>query len=131
MLQDPPPDAFVRLRGNKYTTTIYCIVSGIIKLSKVTPLPPARVVYRGLHGLEMPSKFVSQDDYGVSGGVELGMLSTSQDMKVAVQYAGKGLLPTVFEISCGAVDRGASLTFLSQYPGEEEMLYPPLSYLEL
>jgi len=131
MLQDPPPDSFVRLRGNKYTTTIYCIVSGTIKLSKVTSLPPSRVVYRGLHGLEMPNKFVSQDAFGVSGGVELGMLSTSQDMNVAIQYAGKGMLPTVFEISCGAVDRGASLNVLSQYPGEEEMLYPPLSYLEL
>uniref|UniRef100_A0A7S4JJ92 Uncharacterized protein n=2 Tax=Guillardia theta TaxID=55529 RepID=A0A7S4JJ92_GUITH len=35
------------------------------------------------------------------------------------------------EISCGAIDRGASLTFVSQYPGEGEMLYPPLSYLEV
>ena len=40
---------------------------------------------------------------------------------VAVQYAARGTsVPTVFEISVGAIDRGASLAFLSQYPGEEE-----------
>ena len=30
----------------------------------------------------------------------------------------------------GAVDRGASLERLSQYRGEKEILYPPMSYLE-
>ena len=51
---------------------------------------------------------------------------------VAVQYAARGAsVPTVFEISVGAIDRGASLSFLSQYPGEEEILLPPRSYLEV
>eukprot|EP00960_Hanusia_phi_P065872 766240-Hanusia_phi.AAC.1 len=127
----PPPDDFVALRGNKYTTTIFCIVSGIIKLSRVTELPRDRVVYRGFHGLQIPREFLEEDEYGVSGGVELGMMSTTTDMKVALQYATRGDFPTVFEIACGAVDRGASLSFLSQYPEEEEILYPPLSYLEL
>lgn len=27
--------------------------------------------------------------------------------------------------------RGATLSFLSQYPGEDEVLIPPLSYLEI
>jgi hypothetical protein len=40
-------------------------------------------------------------------------------------------MPTVFKISVGAVDRGASLERLSQYPGEQEILYPPMSYLEV
>ena len=47
-----------------------------------------------------------------------------------MQYAGKSI-PTVFEISLGAIDRGASVSFLSQYPGEEEILLPPRSYLEV
>lgn len=50
--------------------------------------------------------------------------------KVALQYAGN-TMPTVFEISLGAIDRGASLQFLSQYPDEEEILLPPRSYLEV
>jgi len=57
-------------------------------------------------------------------------LSTSPGSKVALQYAGDSV-PIVFEISLGAIDRGASLKFLSQYPGEEEILLPPRSYLEV
>jgi hypothetical protein len=49
---------------------------------------------------------------------------------VALQYAGN-TMPTVFEISLGAIDRGASLQFLSQYPDEGEILLPPRSYLEV
>ncbi|EKX44271.1 hypothetical protein GUITHDRAFT_62307, partial [Guillardia theta CCMP2712] len=88
-------------------------------------------VYRGFHGLQIPREFLEEDQYGVSGGVELGMMSTTTDVQVALEYATRGDHPTVFEISCGAVDRGASVKFLSQYPDEEEILYPPLSYLEL
>eukprot|EP00960_Hanusia_phi_P061427 764842-Hanusia_phi.AAC.1 len=117
--------------GNKYATTIHCIVSGVIKLSKLTKLPPSRVVYRGLKGLRMPERFVQEDELGISGGVEYALLSTTGEVKVAVQYAGQETHPTVFEISCGAIDRGADLAFLSQYPKEHEMLYPPLSYLEV
>ena len=54
----------------------------------------------------------------------------SAGSKVALQYAGDAV-PIVFEISLGAIDRGASLKFLSQYPGEEEILLPPRSYLEV
>ena len=34
-----------------------------------------------------------------------------------------------FEV--GDIDRGAALSFLSEYPGEDEILIPPLSYLEV
>ncbi|KAJ1481748.1 ankyrin repeat-containing domain protein, partial [Baffinella frigidus] len=57
-------------------------------------------------------------------------MSTTQDQRVATQYAGTKM-PTVFKIGVGAVDRGAPIKFLSQYPGEEEILYPPMSYLEV
>ena len=59
-----------------------------------------------------------------------GCLPVSPGSKVALQYAGDAM-PIVFEISLGAIDRGASLKFLSQYPGEEEILLPPRSYLEV
>ena len=59
-----------------------------------------------------------------------GCLPVSPGSKVALQYAGDAV-PIVFEISLGAIDRGASLKFLSQYPGEEEILLPPRSYLEV
>jgi hypothetical protein len=46
------------------------------------------------------------------------------------QYA-KGKSPSIFKIEIGAVDRGANIKFLSQYPGEDEILYPPFSFLEV
>lgn len=130
VLRGFPQGAVDALQGNKYTTTIYCIVSGIIKLSKVMTLPEARKVYRGLGGVDLPQAFSKPDAYGIRGGVEYAMLSTTFSRKVALQYAGANM-PTVFEISVGAIDRGASLGFLSQYPGEAEILLPPRSYLEV
>ena len=40
-------------------------------------------------------------------------------------------LPVLFQFEVGDIDRGASLSFLSQYPNEDEILIPPLSYLEV
>ena len=59
-------------------------------------------------------------------------MSTTTDKKTAFAYSGvtkqRG---TVLEISAGRrIDVGASISFLSQYPGEEEFLMPPLSCLE-
>jgi len=74
------PDGVVKgLKGNTYTTTIHCIVSGIIKLSKVMRLPDSRTVYRGLGGLDLPEAFTTPDECGIRGGVENGMLSTTLD----------------------------------------------------
>ena len=93
-------------------------------------LPKDRVVYRGLEDLGLPEEFLNEDRFGVRGGVEFGLMSTSEDRRVAIQYAGTRM-PTVFEIRVGAVDRGAPIKFLSQYPCEEEILFPPMSYLEV
>ena len=87
-------------------------------------------MYRGLGDLALPEEFLKADRFGVRGGVEFGLMSTTEDLRVAVQYAGDKM-PTVFKISVGGVDRGASLERLTQYRGEKEILYPPMSYLEV
>ena len=38
-------------------------------------------------------------------------------------------LPLVFKYECKGLTRGSSIDFLSVYPGEEEFLYPPLTYI--
>jgi hypothetical protein len=119
-----------------YTTTLHAINSGVIKLSR---LQPAAVVYRGIKGMKLPKAFAVTNAHNFRGGVEYGFLSTTLDKEVALQYArggdnsGKrnktpGLL---FEIRMGMVDRGALLSWLSQYPKEEEILFPPLTGLEV
>ncbi|KAJ1480296.1 ankyrin repeat-containing domain protein, partial [Baffinella frigidus] len=130
VLRGFPQEVVDGLKDNNYATTIHLIVSGVIKLSRCMVLPKDRVVYRGLEDLGLPEEFLTADRYGVRGGLELGLMSTSEDRRVAIQYAGTRM-PTVFEIGVGAVDRGASLKFLSQYPGEDEILFPPMSYLEV
>ena len=40
-------------------------------------------------------------------------------------------LPILFECELDDINRGCPLSFLSQYPGEEEILVPAMSYLEL
>jgi hypothetical protein len=79
VLRGFPGSVVEALKGNTYTTTIYCIVSGIIKLSKVMVLPDDRKVYRGLGGLDLPEAFKKPDECGIRGGVEYGMMSTTLD----------------------------------------------------
>ena len=93
-------------------------------------LPKDRVVFRGIGELGLPEDFVKEDRFGVRGGVEFALMSTTRERSVAIQYAGTKM-PSVLEIRLGAVNRGASLKSLSQYSHEEEILFPPMSYLEV
>jgi len=52
-------------------------------LLQVMKLPENRMVYRGLHGLALPESFVKADKYGVRGGVEFAMMSTTLDRRWA------------------------------------------------
>ena len=69
----------------------------------------------------------------MAGGVETAFLSTSVNREVALDYAtgNRQSAGIVFEIQQGMVDRGADLSRLSQYPHEEEILFAPLTSLEV
>jgi len=54
----------------------------------------------------------------------------AQDVSVSYINTEKGL-PILFEFAVGGIDRGCPLSFLSQFPGEDEILIPPFSYLEV
>jgi hypothetical protein len=59
-------------------------------------------------------------------------MSTTTDRATASAYSGvRSQRGTVLEIAAGEIDKGASISFLSQYPGEAEFLLPPLSCLEV
>ena len=57
-------------------------------------------------------------------------MSTTTRREVAVSYI-KGKNPILFECELDDINRGCPLSFVSQYPGEEEILVPAMSYLEL
>ena len=126
------PGMTKHLKGNKYVNTIFANASALRKLSFVTSIPKTRKVYRGISGYKLPSKFVQAMEGGGRGGVEFAFMSTTTKMEVAVSYISseKGL-PIVFEFDVGYVDRGSTVSFLSQFPGEDEVLIPALSFLEI
>ena len=114
-------------KGNRYPTTIHAINSCVIKASKLTAVG---TVFRGFSGGLLPDAFWKPNEDGFSGGVEYAFLSTSTDRTQAIEYASGGGASTVLEMRMGMVDRGADLTWLSQYPHEKEVLFPPLTGLE-
>ena len=58
-------------------------------------------------------------------------MSTTKDRRVAMQYAASGGKGIVFEIQQGMIDRGADVSWASQYPHEAEILFAPLTGLEV
>jgi hypothetical protein len=112
---------------NRYTTTLHVINSCIVKMSKLTK---ATRVYRGVSDKSLSDFFWTVNEFGVSGGIEAAFMSTTRNRDVAMGYA-KGKTGLLFEMQMGMVDRGADLAWLSQYPHEKEVLFGPLSGLEV
>ena len=81
-------------------------------------------------GATLPEAFFKPDALGFRGGVEYGFSSTTTDRAQAVHYA-EGKASTVLELVMGMIDRGADISWLSQYPHEKETLLPPLMGLQV
>ena len=115
-------------KDNNYQVTIAVLTASIIKLGKIEK---ALVVYRAPGGA-LPSSFWKADpSAGTMGGIEAAFMSTTTAKKEALHYAMRGAAKVLFEIRQGIVARGASVSWLSQYPAEAEILFPPLTALEM
>ena len=131
-----PFDKIEKALGNMYTTTLHVINSAIIKLSKLTV---ADKVYRGISSRVLPKSMKVKDEYSVRGGVEFGFMSCSRERGEAMKYArgasttGDGRTPPaiLIEMQMGMIDRGADFSWLSQYPHEREVLFAPLTGIEI
>ncbi|KOO21225.1 hypothetical protein Ctob_000811, partial [Chrysochromulina tobinii] len=113
---------------NMYCTTLHCINSAIIKLSKLTR---ATAVYRGVSDKGLPEQFFKANDCGVRGGVEGAFMSTTENREVALGYATGKKGSILLEIDQGMIARGADISSISQYPHEKEVLFNPLTGLEV
>jgi hypothetical protein len=125
MLRQYPQDRFQAFRegGNLFSTTIAVLASAVQKLARAAPIRDGTPLYRGLSGpAELPDPFSCPDAQGRRGFAEWGFLSTTQDRRQALQSpgardAGKGQpMATVMVIESSAVDCGADVQELSQYP---------------
>jgi hypothetical protein len=119
---------------NLFSTTIFVLVSAVQKLSRCMRIPAGMMLFRGLGGtLELPDSFTKADENGCKGYCEFGFMSTTADRNVAVQYSGvKDQKPqaSIMEILPNAIDRGADISEFSQYPGEREFLFVPMSFVQ-
>ena len=94
-------------------------MSATLKLSRITKIPLERKAFRGLGKTQLGPKWFSPDTRGVRSGVELGFLSTTVCKDMALEYSGVKMcgMGTILEVDIGAIDCGAQLNCLSQYPG--------------
>ena len=60
-----------------------------------------------------------------------GFTSTTTKKEVAISYLQGKRKAVLFKIETGDIDRGCTLSWLSQYPSEDELLMPAMSYLEI
>jgi hypothetical protein len=116
-----------------FTTTLHVIISAIQKLSVRTPVQS--IVYRGTGGRGyLPDCFWEpQEGLNVYGYTEFGVMSMTSSKDVALEYSGvlcDRSHPAVLAFAAGAVDRGANVQELSQFPLEIEFTFPPLSYIQ-
>ena len=131
--EEPSSADNINVNANKYSTTLAAIVSGILKLGRIAKMPEGGQVFRGLAGLALPPEFFAPDEQGFMGGVEVSLMSTTTKKSVAVHYSGaaQGREATIFRLILGKTSIGADVSWLSQFKGEEEMLFPPRTHLQI
>jgi len=109
----------------------YCITNALKKL-RVLNFQHAR------HGASYQSAYLWRglkdksitENFRVNGGCEIACMSTSSDLSVVSSYSASKC-PLLFRIKIDSpMDRGADIKWLSCFPGEEEVLYPPMTYLQ-
>ena len=83
--------------------------------------------------MALPPEFFEPDEQGFAGGVDVSFMSTTVDKDVARKFSGvdEGRLGTIFKLHLGKTSLGADISFLSQFTGEREMLFPPRTHLEI
>jgi len=84
----------------------------------------ARYLWRGMKDRGVSKEFL------MLGGTELACMSTSKSLPVVAGYASSRT-PLLFRIKVDSpMDLGAEIDWCSVFPGEEEVLYPPLTFLK-
>ena len=126
-------------RPHPLPATCYYITQGIKKLRRVYDLEQRKaeqdglifditgptVLWRGMKGVHIGPDFMRK------GGTELAPMSCTSDFKVAVLYGTSVTGSLLFKINVpNPLSHGADLQWLSAFPTEAEVLYPPLTFLQ-
>jgi len=120
----------LRTTPHPLPVTTSFVVQGLKKLRAIDASSDAArqemVLFRGLKNVEV------SDEFHTKGGTELAPMSTTSDPGVAVHYStnssGQSLLFRI--ITKNKLQRGADLEWLSAFPNESEVLFPPLTFMQ-
>lgn len=117
-----------------FAATVGHLCRAIRKLSAVTQLEEGASLWRGVRG-ELPRTFWVPDAQGMVCAVDSAFMSTSRSRLVPIEYMHSG--PNVlWELrpqpeSDTGFHLGADISILSQFEGEQEVLYPPCTMLRV
>jgi hypothetical protein len=125
----PLRDGCTEAQPHPFSATAFYVCEAIRKLRAcafICAAPDHRVFWRGMADTSITEEFVKQ------GGTEMGCMSTTEDLAVARKFAKAGMVACalLLKVVCGGMmDSGADIQWLSMYPEEKEVLFPPLTYL--
>ena len=110
-----------------FAATVFFVHDAIKKMRACeTDKNESRTYWRG-----MKKKTISAEFQKHKGGTELACASTSSDLAQAKKFA-QSTSPLFFKIEAdNFMSCGADISFVSVFPSEAEVLYPPLTYLAL
>jgi hypothetical protein len=117
-------------RSHPLRFTVYILSEALKKLRVIGALldplgfNTQKYLWRG-----MPNMIVDvTGSFMLHGGCELAVMSTTEDKKVAMNYA-RSRYPLVFRYKTVGLNRGVNIRFLSLYPKEHETIFPPFTFL--
>ena len=92
-------------------------------------------MYRGIRG-ELPSSFWLRDAFGAVTATDFGFMSTSLDRAVSESFLGQNGSAVLWKIECSeesddGFHSAADVSLLSQFPEQQEMLFPPMTMLQV
>jgi hypothetical protein len=82
------------------------------------------VLWRGMRNVQVSDAFMRD------GGTELAFMSTTTDVRVAVRYSLSRHSLLFKIVAPNFMSLGADLQWLSAFPDEAEVLFPPLTFLQ-
>ena len=121
--------------AHPFAATIMCLVEALRKLRKNNSSGKSTALWRGISNVKLEEKFHTE------GGTMLGFSSTSYDPNIAIKYlepshdsnippVGSSHLLLKISTDSKGLNSGGEIKFLSAYPAEKEVLFPPLTFLK-
>jgi hypothetical protein len=121
-----------------YAATVRHLCNAIRKLARFNIRSIGVLHYRSLRG-RLPDSFFhdwQHDQSKMQCAVDFGFMSCSTDVSMSKKFMDQNGPNVLWNVHCSresdsAMHTGASVSVVSQFPGEEEVLFPPCTMLRV